>query len=552
METRQKSRQVLSGAEKTPQRSFFKAIGLTREDLRKPLIAIVNSWNEIVPGHIHLRDLAGHVKSAVWAAGGTPLEFNTIAICDGIAMEHEGMRMPLPSRDIVADTVELMVRAHGFDAMVMLASCDKIVPGMLMAAARLDIPAIMVTGGASLPRGFFSAAGRYGVNPYEMVGQYRKGKVTAEELETFKSCTCPGAGSCSQLGTANTMAIVTEAMGMSLPGCATALAVSPEKARIARESGRIIMDLLAKGITPGKILTDGALRNGIRAALAVGGSTNITLHIPAIAAEGGRRIDLDVFDRLSREIPHIVSLGPHYILDLDRAGGVPAMLGVLGDRMETDCLTVTGTTLGENCAAARVLDPEVIRTPEQAYHSEGGIAILKGNLAPGGAVVKQSAVAPEMMRFTGKAAVFENEEAAVAAIFDGRVRAGAVIVIRNEGPQGGPGMREMLGATSAVMGMGLGTAVAIVTDGRFSGATRGPAVGHVVPEAAAGGPIAAVRDDDAITIDIPSRRLSIALTDEEIRERLAGFTPRPPSRQGLLKRYARLVRPANEGAVLEG
>lgn len=541
---------MLAGAEKTPQRSFYKAIGLTREDLQKPLIAIVNSWNEIVPGHIHLRDLANHVKAAVWAAGGTPLEFNTIAICDGIAMEHEGMRMPLPSRDIVADTVELMVRAHGFDAMVMLASCDKIVPGMLMAAARLNIPAIMVTGGASLPRGFFSEEGRYEVNPYEMVGRYKKGQITAAELETFGSCACPGAGSCSQLGTANTMAIVTEAMGMSLPGCATALAVSPEKARIARESGRVIMKLLAESITPARIMTEGALRNGIRAAMAVGGSTNITLHIPAIAAECGRRIELEVFDRLSREIPHIVSLGPHYILDLDRAGGVPAMVQILADRMEMGCLTVTGSTLGDNCAAARVRDPEVIRSPERAYHGEGGIAILKGNLAPGGAVVKQSAIAPAMMRFSGKAIVFENEESAVDAIFSGRVSAGAVVVIRNEGPKGGPGMREMLGATSAVMGMGLGEAVAIVTDGRFSGATRGPAVGHIVPEAAAGGPLAAVRDGDKIAIDIPARQLNVALPAEEIKRRLASFLIKTPAEKGVLRRYAKLVQPADEGATL--
>jgi len=551
MDIRHKSQHVLAGTEKAPQRSFFKAAGLTREDLRKPLIAIVNSWNEIVPGHIHLRELASHVKSAVWAAGGTPLEFNTIAICDGIAMEHAGMRMPLPSRDIIADSVELMVRAHGFDAMVMLASCDKIVPGMLMAAARLDLPAIMVTGGASLPRGFFSAAGHYAVNPYEMVGRHKKGEITEAELETFESCTCPGAGSCSQLGTANTMAIVTEAMGMSLPGCAAALAVSPEKSRIARESGRMIMELLARGITPSAIMTEGALRNGIRAAMAVGGSTNITLHLPAIAAEGGRQLDLEVFDRLSRETPHIVSLGPHYILDFDRAGGVPALVRVLSDRMELDCLTVTGATLGENCAVAQVSDPEVIRSPERAYHSEGGIAVLRGNLAPGGAVVKQSAVAPEMLQFTGKAVVFESEEAAVAAIFGGEVMAGDVVVIRNEGPQGGPGMREMLGATSAVMGMGLGKAVAIVTDGRFSGATRGPAVGHVVPEAAAGGPLAAVRDGDLITIDIPARKLHVALSAEEIERRLADFTPKLSTERGVLRRYAKQVRPADAGAVLD-
>ncbi len=545
------SRQVLGGVEKTPQRSFFKAVGLTREDLHKPLIAIVNSWNEVVPGHIHLRDLANHVKAAVWAAGGTPLEFNTIALCDGIAMEHAGMRMPLPSRDLIADSIELMVRAHGFDAMVMLASCDKIVPGMLMAAARLGLPAIMVTGGASLPRGFFAPSGQYAVNPYEMVGRHKAGTVSAEELEQFESCTCPGAGSCSQLGTANTMAILTEAMGMSLPGCATALAVSPEKARIARASGHKIMELLKAGITPGKIMTEGALRNGVRAAMAVGGSTNITLHVPAIAAELGLSIDLDCIDQISREIPHIASLGPHYILDLDRAGGVPAMVQVLRDKMELGCLTVTGLTLGENCAEAKVMNPEVIRTPERAYHPEGGIAVLRGNLAPAGAVVKQSAIAPEMLVFRGTARVFELEEDAVEAIFAGRIEAGDCLVIRNEGPRGGPGMREMLGATAAVMGMGLGTQVAIVTDGRFSGATRGPAVGHVAPEAALGGPIAAVREGDFISIDIPNRHLTLEVSDAELQERLAGLTPAPVRERGVLGRYARLVRGADQGARLD-
>ena len=552
MSCNQKSQSVLGGVDRMPQRSFFQASGLGKEDLKKPLVAIVNSWNEVVPGHFHLRQLADHAKAAVWAAGGTPLEFNTIAICDGIAMDHDGMRMPLVSRDIIADTIELMVRAHGFDAMILLASCDKIIPGMLMAAGRLNLPAIMVTGGPSLPRGFFHPQGPFNHNPYEMVGQYKSGKISLEELEDVERCTCPGAGSCSQLGTANTMAIIAEGMGMTLPGCATSLAVSPDKVRIARASGTAVMQLLTENITAAHIMTKAALRNGVRVGVAVGGSTNLTLHMPALAAELEIDFSLDDIDRISRETPQIASLGPHYMLDLDRAGGVAALAKVLSPFMEKDCMTVSGETVGSIMDRATVHDPEVIRNLEQPYRTEGGIAVLKGNLAPDGAVVKQSGIASALYAFTGPAVVFENEEDAIAAVYGQQIEKGDVIVIRNEGPQGGPGMREMLGATAAVMGMGLGEDVAIVTDGRFSGATRGPAVGHVSPEAGAGGPIGLLQNGDIISIDIPKRSLRVHLSAEDLQERQANL----PARhviipKGVLGRYAKLVSQAHKGAVLK-
>ncbi len=552
MKTSRNSHDVLGGVERTPQRSFFQASGLGKEDLRKPLVAIVNSWNEVVPGHFHLRQLAEHTKAAVWAAGGTPLEFNTIAICDGIAMDHDGMRMPLVSRDIIADTIELMVRAHGFDALVLLASCDKIIPGMLMAAARLDLPAVMVTGGPSLPRGFFHPHGPFSHNPYEMVGQYKSGKITLEELEDVERCTCPGAGSCSQLGTANTMAIIAEGMGITLPGCATALAVSPDKVRIARASGTAVMRMLEAGVTAGDIMSEAALRNGVRVGVAVGGSTNLTLHMPAIAQELGRAFTLADIDRISRETPQIASLGPHYMLDLDRAGGVGGLAKALASLMEKDCLTVSGDTLENIIAKANIYDSEVIRSLDKPYRKEGGIAVLSGNLAPDGAVVKQSGIAKALYTFTGPAVVFENEEEAIEAIYGQQIKKGDVIVIRNEGPVGGPGMREMLGATAAVMGMGLGEDVAIVTDGRFSGATRGPAVGHVSPESAAGGPIGVLKNGDTITIDIPGRKLHVQMSAEEIEKRRDAILPRKASLpKGVLGRYARLVKQAHTGAVLD-
>ncbi len=546
----QKSEKVLKGLDRTPQRSFYYASGLDRSDLKKPMIAVVNSWNEIVPGHLHLNELAKQVKAGVWEAGGTPQEFNTIAICDGIAMDHEGMKTPLVSRDIIADSIELMVKGHGFDGMVMLASCDKIVPGMLMAAARLKIPAIMVTGGASLPRGFFHAEGNFKTNPYEMVGRFKQGDVSQKELEDFEECTCPGAGSCSQLGTANTMAIAAEGLGMTLPGCGCALAVSPQKARIAKKSGAAILEMIKEERTPEKVMTKSALENALRLSLAVGGSTNMALHLPAVAKELDIELDLIDIDRLSKDTPQISSLGPHFMLDLSRAGGVPALAKTLSHKMHTSCLTANGQTIGAIMDQTEVHDTDVIRPIANAYRKEGSIAVLFGNLAPNGAVVKQTAVDPSMFSFSGPARVFDAEEEAVEAIFNGTVVKGDVVVIRYEGPRGGPGMREMLGATAAVMGMGLGKEVAIVTDGRFSGATRGPAVGHVVPEAAIKGPIAAVKDGDRINIDIPNRTIQMIITPEELANRLRGIKVHKKEERGVLGRYKKLVSQADQGAVL--
>ncbi len=545
------SRKVLEGIERTPQRSFFQAVGLGKEDMNKPLIAVVNSWNEIVPGHIHLRTLSEQVKNAVWAAGGTPLEFNTIAICDGIAMDHPGMRMPLVSREIIADSIELMILAHGFDGMVMLASCDKIIPGMLMAAARLNIPAIMLTGGPSLPRGFFHPEGSFSTNPYEKVAQYKKGVIDLEQLDEFERCTCPGAGSCSQLGTANTMAIIAEGIGMSLPGCATSLAVSPDKSRIARKTGKTIMDMVQHNLTPASILTPAAFRNGIRLAMAVGGSSNITLHVPAIAHELGITIGLDDFDLISKEIPQISSLGPHFMLDLDRAGGVPGMLKSLSEKIEMDAITVSGATIRDIAVSAKIHNHEVIRPIANPYRSEGGLAILRGNLAPDGAVVKQSGVNPDMFQFSGPAKVFDDEETAIDAIYNGLIHKGDVVVIRYEGPRGGPGMREMLGATAAIMGMDLGSDTAIITDGRFSGATRGPAIGHISPEAAAGGLIAIVEDGDIIHIDIANRSISCQLSDKQITQRFDAWNPVHKPATGILRRYAKQVQQSHTGAILD-
>ncbi len=546
----QKSEKVLKGLDRTPQRSFYYASGLDRSDLKKPMIAVVNSWNEIVPGHLHLNELAKQVKAGVWEAGGTPQEFNTIAICDGIAMDHEGMKTPLVSRDIIADSIELMVKGHGFDGMVMLASCDKIVPGMLMAAARLKIPAIMVTGGASLPRGFFHAEGNFKTNPYEMVGRFKQGDISQKELEDFEECTCPGAGSCSQLGTANTMAIAAEGLGMTLPGCGCALAVSPQKARIAKKSGAAILEMIKEERTPEKVMTKSALENALRLSLAVGGSTNMALHLPAVAKELDIELDLIDIDRLSKDTPQISSLGPHFMLDLSRAGGVPALAKTLSHKMHTSCLTANGQTIGAIMDQTEVHDTDVIRPIANAYRKEGSIAVLFGNLAPNGAVVKQTAVDPSMFSFSGPARVFDAEEEAVEAIFNGTVVKGDVVVIRYEGPRGGPGMREMLGATAAVMGMGLGKEVAIVTDGRFSGATRGPAVGHVVPEAAIKGPIAAVKDGDRINIDIPNRTIQMIITPEELANRLRGIKVHKKEERGVLGRYKKLVSQADQGAVL--
>jgi len=551
---RKNSSKVVDGIERLGQRALFKAAGLTDSDLKKPLIAVVNSWNEINPGHIPLKELAQFVKKGISSAGGTPLEFNTIALCDGIAMEHDGMRMVLPSRDLIADSVELMVRAHGFDAMVMLASCDKIVPAMLMAAVRLNIPAIIVTGGPMLAGKWRDRDNLNSGDAYEIIGRYYAGKVNEQDLAEFENVVCPGVGSCSHMATANTMSSTTEALGMSLPGCGTTAAVSAGKFRLAEESGRKIMELLDKGITPKHIITRESIENAIRYVLAVGGSSNATIHLPAIAHEAGIPIRVDIFDEFSRQTPHICNLTPggaHTIHDLHDAGGVQAVLKQLAPQLHLEGMTVTGKTIKDNLEQAVVRNDQVIRTIQDPYHAEGGIAVLKGNLAENGAVIKQSAVAPEMLKFTGTARVFDREESAMEAIYHGKIKPGDVVVIRYEGPIGGPGMREMLGATSAICGMALEKQVALVTDGRFSGATRGPAIGHVSPEAAQGGLIALVQDGDAIEIDIPNRLLKLNVDAGEIERRRATWQPQPHGETGYLARYSELVNPIYSGACLK-
>jgi len=547
-----RSETVRVGVERTPHRGLFKAAGLSDEDLKKPLIAVVNSWNEIVPGHIHLNKLAEAVKGGIYEAGGTPLEFNTIAICDGIAMAHSGMRNSLPSRDLIADSVELMINAHCFDAMVCVCGCDKIIPGMLMAACRLNLPTIFVTGGPMLP-GWFKGEWVGLSHLFEVVAAAEKGKISFDELKKLEDCACPGAGSCSGLYTANTMQCLTEALGMSLPYSGTTPAIHSDKVKMAKEAGRKIVWLLKNNITARKIMTKEAFENAIMVDMALGGSTNTILHLPAIAYEAEIELPLEKFDELSRKIPHLTNLnpaGPYYVKDLHEAGGIPALMKQISNHLHLNCLTVTGKTLGENIKDAVVYREEVIHSTENPIHKEGGIAILKGSLAPEGAVVKQSAVNPEMLKFTGTAKVYDCEEDAVKAIIEGKISDGDVVVIRYEGPKGGPGMREMLGATSAIKGLGL-EKVALITDGRFSGATRGPCIGHVSPEAMVGGPIAIVEDGDEIEINIPKRKLNLQVSKEEIAERLKKWKPpKPKIVKGYLSRYSKMVGSASKGATL--
>lgn len=535
------SSRMKEGVEAAPRRALLKASGLSDEDIGKPLIAIVNSWNEIVPGHVHLRRISEAVKAGVRSNGGTPLEFDTIAICDGIAMGHEGMKYSLFSRDLIADSVEAMVRAHAFDAMVLISSCDKILPGHLMAAARLDIPAIAVTGGPMYP-GAYRGRKVDVISVFEAIGELKRGSISERDLADLEASACPGPGSCAGMFTANTMACLTEAMGMSLPGCATSHAVTAKKLRIAEWSGRRIMDLLRSGIKPSDIMTLGALRNAIAVDMALGGSTNSVLHLRAIAAELGIDLRLEEFDEIGRRVPHICDMrpgGPYFMSDLDRAGGVPAILRRLEPFLSREEMTVSGKRIGELLRDASIEDEEVIRPLKRPVHLEGGIAILRGSLAPNGAVIKYSSVPEPMLRFAGEAVVFDSEEEAVDGISKGKVGDGDVVVIRYEGYAGGPGMREMLAPTSLIVGMGF-ERVALVTDGRFSGGTRGPCIGHVEPEAALGGPIAAVRDGDRIEIDIPRRRLELALPSEEIERRLKELKPkrREVPRNSVLARYA--------------
>ncbi|MGC9517963.1 MAG: dihydroxy-acid dehydratase [Methanomicrobiales archaeon] len=548
-----KSDAIKKGLQRAPHRSLLRACGVTDNEMDKPFIGIANSFTEIVPGHIHLKEVADAVKLGVTEAGGVPFEFNTMAICDGIAMNHDGMRYSLASREIIADTVESMAQAHKFDALVLIPSCDKVVPGMLMTAARLDIPSIFVTGGPMLP-GTYKGKSVDLISVYEAVGAVTSGKMSEDELNELERCACPGAGSCAGLFTANTMACVTEALGMSLPYCATTHAVAAKKIRLARSSGSKIIELLEKNITPSNIMTQEAFENAVAIDLALGGSTNTTLHIPAIASElenKGVKIDLDIFDLLGKEIPHIAAIspsGPYSMLDLDKAGGIPAVFKNIQDKLKLDLITCTGKTFKENIKDAKILDYTVIRPFDDPVHKEGGIAILKGNLAPNGSVIKQAAVSPDMMKHEGPAKIFNSEEECVNAIFNGEIIEGDVIVIRYEGPKGGPGMREMLNPTSAISGMGL--SVALITDGRFSGGTRGPCIGHISPEALEKGPIAAIKDGDLIKIDIPNRRLDVILSDEEINKRLNEVKPVEKEVKGWLLRYRKMASSADKGAIL--
>ncbi len=536
-----RSDQIKTGIEKAPHRALLKSLGLQDDDLAKPLIGVANSYTNIVPGHIHLQTIGNAVKEGILAAGGTPFEFNTIAVCDGIAMGHIGMRYSLPSREIIADSVEIMLQAHSLDGLVMVSNCDKITPGMLMAAARVDIPAIMVTGGPM-------AAGRhrgkkvsYASMPEATFGQVATGKMTEAELCELEANACPGCGSCSGMFTANTMACMTEALGMSLPYCATSLATSAFKLRLARETGKQIIKLVQNDLKPSKILTQEAFENAVAVDMALGGSTNTTLHLPAIAKEAGITLPLSTFDAIGRKVPHLCSMIPSGIYaleDLDAAGGVPAVMAEIKSLLNLKCQTVSLKTVRENIKNAVVLDRNVIHSLADPVHKEGGIAILVGNIAPKGSVIKTAGVSEKMQKHTGPAKVYDSESEALAAIKGGKVKAGDVVVIRYEGPRGGPGMPEMLFPTATIAGMGLAESVALITDGRFSGATRGGSIGHVAPEAFDGGPIAVIKNGDVITIDIPKRALNVELSEKELKARLAAWRPRPPKiSKGILSRY---------------
>ena len=545
-----------SGPSGASSRALFYGMGYTRDEIERPLIGVVNSQNDIVPGHMLLDRIAGAARDGILMGGGTPLGFPAIAICDGIAMGHEGMKYPLASRELICDSIEAMAIAHQLDGLVLIPNCDKIVPGMLMAAARLNIPAILISGGPM--RAGFSGGKALDFNSImEKIGAHRAGKATDEELEDTALNSCPGCGSCAGLFTANSMNCLTEALGMGLPYNGTALCDTGERIRMAKTAGVKIMELLENNIRPRDILTEKAFHNAMAVDMAMAGSTNTVLHLPAIAHEAGIRLDLSDFDAASARTPYIAKLSPsgeHHMEDLHRAGGIPALMNELAKKglIITDAQTVTGVTAGDNIAQTPVADYSVIRPIDDPYRDRGGLAILYGNLAEDGAVVKESAVAPEMLAHTGPAVVFDSEDEAIAAITGRQIKPGDVIVIRYEGPKGGPGMREMLGPTSTIAGMGLDKDVALLTDGRFSGASRGASIGHISPEALAGGMIALVKDGDMIDIDIPGRSLSVRLTDEEILARKKALVhPEPRVKTGYLARYARLVTSANTGAVLE-
>ena len=549
-----RSSTLTNGLGRSGQRALLYATGMDQEDLKKPFVAVIGSFSEMVPGHTHLRELAEYVKQGIIEAGGVPRQSETIAICDGLCQGHKGMCYPLASRDLIADSVEMVVEAHHFDAMVLLPGCDKIIPGMIMAAARLDIPAVIVPGGPMLP-------GNVGGNPLfcsselrEYPGRVETGAVTVEEMKVAEMAALPTVGSCAHLGTANSMCMLSEVLGMALPGAGTAFAASNKRKRIAKASGRAVMQMLKDGITPRKILTRETLLNGVAGAMATGSSTNLVLHLMAIAHEAGVELNLEDFDRISREVPFICNLQPsgkYPIVSLDASGGIPAVLKTIEGKLHTDQMTVTGKTVKELLEPVSVTPDDVLKTLEHPQKPEGGIAILRGNLAPRGAVIKQSGVKESMYYFKGRARVFDSMEEADAAVSSGTIEKGTVIVIRYEGPKGGPGMREMLSTTSLIMGRGMDEDCALVTDGRFSGATHGPCIGHVSPEAAAGGPIAFVEDGDEIEIDIHNRTLTIDVSEEEFARRKEGWTPLKKPRKTALAKYAYLVSSADTGAVID-
>ena len=544
---------VKKGATRCAHRSLFNAMGFGPEDLQKPLIGICNSFNEVIPGHIHLREITEAAKLGVAAAGGTPMEFPAIGVCDGIAMGHTGMKFSLASRELIADSIEAVATATGFDALVLIPNCDKVVPGMLMAAARLNIPCVVVSGGPMLP-GRYHGRDISVSQSFEAAGEFAAGKITEADMTSIEAVACPGCGSCAGLFTANTMNCLTEALGMGLPGNGTIpAAYTGARRQLAKRAGHVVMELLKKDIKPRDILTEKAFENAITVDMGIGGSTNTVLHLTAIAHEAGIELPAARFDEISRKTPYIAKLSPagtHHMIDLNEAGGINAVMKELSKKgvIHTDAMTVVGT-VAEKIANAKILRPDVIKTVEEPYRKEGGLAILSGNLCPENAVVKASAVAEDMLVYTGKAKCFSSEESAVNAIMDGKIVEGDVVVIRYEGPKGGPGMQEMLNPTAVISGRGL--KVALITDGRFSGASRGACIGHISPEAMAGGPIAFIEDGDLIDIDIPNRKLELRVSDEELAKRKAAWVkPEPKIKTGYLSRYAKLTTSASRGAVV--
>jgi dihydroxy-acid dehydratase len=544
------------GLERAPHRSLFKAMGYTDEEISRPLVGVVNSANEIIPGHIHLDIITQDVKAGIRMAGGTPVEFPVIGVCDGIAMGHAGMKYSLASRELIADSIEIMATAHPFDALVFVTNCDKIIPGMLMACLRLNIPSVVISGGPML-------AGKMEGNTYDLisvfegVGAVKAKKMTLNQLKKIEDCACPGCGSCSGMYTANSMNCVTEALGLGLPGNGTVPAVHAARRRLAKQAGIKVMELFKKNIKPRDIATLAAFENAIAVDMALGCSTNTVLHIPAVAHEAGIKLDLDLFNKISEKTPNLCKLSPaghHHIEDLDAAGGIQAVMKAISALgvIDKKCLTATGKKVEENLKTACVLDESVIRPLNNPYSTQGGIAILRGNLAPDGAVVKQSAVSPGMQVNDGKARVFDSEDDAIKAILGKKIKPGDIVVIRYEGPKGGPGMREMLSPTSAIVGMGLDKTVALLTDGRFSGGTQGAAIGHISPEAAEGGPIALVKEGDIISINIPEKTLTLKVNEKELEKRQKSFKPRKPAiTTGYLARYAKMVTSASTGAVFK-